>query len=301
MNDNNTFKFTTPPPKCSCGKSFNNLKINFSICQHIKKCAFTLAEVIVIVAILGIVATITIPAVINNFQQSYFITKYRKTFTVLDNAFQQYQIDTDLITMNPQVRDSRTGRNTNWRGTGASGGCMKVLGDEFFVPYLGARTTTKAWDQNYNLFRDYNNNKGIKQLNGVKPNARQNISGKFILKDGTEILYGGGHIHWVISNDPNENRLGTLNRYPGVFNGVLFIDVNGEAKGPNTIGRDIYLAYHLTTGLYPNPLPEKYFMPNYADCYPYFASVHHTNEACTKRSTGVSCSRWFLGNKEFQK
>lgn len=56
-----------------------NLKINL-------KKGFTLAEVLITLAIIGVVAAISIPSVISNSQQQEFKTGLRKTVPVLNSA-----------------------------------------------------------------------------------------------------------------------------------------------------------------------------------------------------------------------
>ena len=87
----------------------------------------------------------------------------------------------------------------------------------------------------------------------------------------------------------------------GVFNAVAIIDVNGEKHGPNVIGRDIYPVWVLTSGLYPNPLPEKYYANTSAKDIEYFLGIMHADEKCTKNSTGSTCPKWFLTHSSFDK
>ena len=51
-----------------------------------KKKAFTLAEVLITLAIIGVVAAISIPSVISNSQQQEFKTGLRKAVSVLNSA-----------------------------------------------------------------------------------------------------------------------------------------------------------------------------------------------------------------------
>ena len=53
-----------------------------------KKYGFTLAEVLITLAIIGIVAALTIPSVISNYQQQEFKTGLKKAVSVLNEAIQ---------------------------------------------------------------------------------------------------------------------------------------------------------------------------------------------------------------------
>jgi len=51
-----------------------------------KRAAFTLAEVLITLAIIGVVAAMTIPTLISNYQEKVTVTKIKKAFAVLDQA-----------------------------------------------------------------------------------------------------------------------------------------------------------------------------------------------------------------------
>jgi len=55
-----------------------------------KNCGFSLAEILVTLAIIGVVASLTIPVIINNTQNQETVTKVRKMYSSL------YQITEDL-------------------------------------------------------------------------------------------------------------------------------------------------------------------------------------------------------------
>lgn len=49
---------------------------------------FTLAEVLITLGIIGIVAALTIPTLIQSYKEKYYITHLKKSYSVLQNAFQ---------------------------------------------------------------------------------------------------------------------------------------------------------------------------------------------------------------------
>ena len=55
--------------------------------KDFKRFAFTLAETLITLTIIGIIAAMTVPNIINNANQHAYISKYRKTYSVLKNAF----------------------------------------------------------------------------------------------------------------------------------------------------------------------------------------------------------------------
>ncbi len=56
--------------------------------RRVKKAAFTLAEVLITLAIIGIVAVLTIPTLISDYQERVIITKLKQTYSMLSQAYQ---------------------------------------------------------------------------------------------------------------------------------------------------------------------------------------------------------------------
>jgi len=58
-----------------------------------KHAAFTLAEVLITLAIIGVVAAMTIPTLISDYQEKVLVTKVKKMYSLLSNAYQMYLIN----------------------------------------------------------------------------------------------------------------------------------------------------------------------------------------------------------------
>ena len=56
------------------------------------KFGFTLAEVLITFGIIGVVAAITIPTLIKNYQKQVFYTQFRKAATTIENALKLYAV-----------------------------------------------------------------------------------------------------------------------------------------------------------------------------------------------------------------
>ena len=61
--------------------------------QHGMKCAFTLAEVLITLGIIGIVAAMTIPTLIGKYQEKQFKVAYKKVYSELSRAFQEALVE----------------------------------------------------------------------------------------------------------------------------------------------------------------------------------------------------------------
>jgi prepilin-type N-terminal cleavage/methylation domain-containing protein len=58
-----------------------------------KKAAFTLAEVLIVIAVVGVVSALTIPTLIKNYQQKQTIIRLKKVYSVLNQAVRESQQD----------------------------------------------------------------------------------------------------------------------------------------------------------------------------------------------------------------
>ena len=54
-----------------------------------KKSAFTLAEVLITLGIIGVVAAITLPTLVANYQKQILVNQLKKTYTTLNEGFKQ--------------------------------------------------------------------------------------------------------------------------------------------------------------------------------------------------------------------
>ena len=62
-----------------------------------QKSAFTLAETLITLAIIGIVAAITVPSLIQSYKKKEYSTKLKKFYSTMQQAVQMSQIDNGLI------------------------------------------------------------------------------------------------------------------------------------------------------------------------------------------------------------
>lgn len=75
---------------CFCFNLFFRLK---------RKCAFTLAEVLVTLGIIGVVSALTIPTLMQNHQRKTYVTQLHKLYTELSQALIQYQTDRNAVNL----------------------------------------------------------------------------------------------------------------------------------------------------------------------------------------------------------
>lgn len=170
--------------------------------------AFTLSEVLITLGIIGVIAAITIPALINSTQQREIITAWKKEYSMLSQATNQIIYDNGGT-----IKGVFTGVN----------------------PVLASQTVRDVYGGylSYTKTCDYGATAGNcvaywYALNGVQLIGTNwgNYSGA-ILKDGSSLYFREGY-----SDCSGSGGMCT----------VINVDVNGF-KGPNILGKDVFELY----------------------------------------------------------
>ena len=166
------------------------------------KKAFTLAEILITLGIIGIVAALTMPSLIQKYQDQVTVNKVKKMYSVLNNAYNLYKIENshEFIEWSPE-------------------GAEKAF--NIFKPYLKVAKDCGV-----------ENGEGCIHLGGYNDLTNENRKGgysqqknyyKVRLVDGSSLIFrGGGTIMFELDADLE-----------------IYYDVNGE-KGPNTWGKDFF-------------------------------------------------------------
>lgn len=190
------------------------------------KKAFTLAEVLITLGIIGIVAAMTIPTLQNNNQKTQYVTGLKKAYTMFNQAL--IQMSTDMGCPG----DLRcTGLfNSNYANPTAA---AQAFGDEI-VKYIKTvkNCQTSATQTTYGCFAtdtlmDFN--EGTNDTMSYDDTYYY----RFISADGMSFA-----LQAATSNCPPD--LGGVG-YLAQTCGSVVIDVNGPEKKPNRFGRDTFI------------------------------------------------------------
>lgn len=194
----------------------------------IKTKAFTLAEVLLVLLIIGVVAALTIPSIISTTEDLRYRSAWKKTFSTLSQA-------TNLILSD----NSGDLKNVFWDG------------NSLLNVYENYLTVSKECRGNY-LGNCWNNDGVIKDKSGAIKNYLQGSrhSG-VILNDGTFVRF------WTPVSDCT-NVIGNITNRCG----DIIVDLNGFSP-PNVVGRDIYGVHILQNKLVPKGSNEDGF---WGDC-----------------------------------
>lgn len=173
--------------------------------------AFTLAEVLITLGIIGIVAAMTLPAIVTDYRQKETVSRLKKTYSTLNQAILFTQKDFDLYQY--WQTPSEIGKDAHF--------------EKYWKPYLKNITIcTTAKTCNYSTETPwvYRNGAGVEVTIAGENVLRQGI----YLTDGTFILIGEDN-HWI---SPTNGGLEYHMQY-------IWIDTNGY-KPPNMMGKDFF-------------------------------------------------------------
>lgn len=204
---------------------------------NFKKLAFTLAEVLITLGIIGIVAAITIPTLIQQQQEQATVVALKKIYSTLSQAYTSAAHE--------------NGTPDNWGLTNDTAGSIKLI--NILTQYLKATKTCIDGDYT-GCFPNVN----YKDLaNGDAGNLNTVQRGKAILTDGTLII---PQFHSITcgSNRGSTPALSTVCA-------SLFVDINGF-KNPNQLGVDYFRFYLTKNGIIPGGSVNETFIPFDPDC-----------------------------------
>ncbi len=197
----------------------------------IKTNGFTLAEVLITLAIIGIVAALTIPTVIRNYQERQVVTSVKKAYNTLFQAFKLAEIENGAI--------------DTW-DQDAPANVIEMLRPHLKIIKKCNSGTKGCWAEKYYTLQNteaYNKDASCAQA---------------ILADGTFLrIYSSNNAG--CKNDQSQNQ---ESKYLQSVCAELYIDINGNKK-PNSYGRDIFLFWITKYGVIPmGTKDEKYWRIN---------------------------------------
>ncbi|MDR1168972.1 MAG: type II secretion system GspH family protein [Heliobacteriaceae bacterium] len=190
--------------------------------------AFTLAETLITLSIIGVVAALTMPTLISNYREKVILTRLKKAVSVFSQAVQRSFID------NGSVED--------WfEGYSDVSAFYGPLFTTYFKPYVN---TIKECDEGAAGCWAYH----TKLMNGSNNSWGNNKFGSsvylFVTNDGMNVTIDT----WSTADCQNNFNAGTLAAISRCL--VLAVDVNGM-QSPNMVGKDTFFFVITDKGLVP--------------------------------------------------
>lgn len=206
--------------------------------------AFTLAEVLITLGIIGIVAAMTIPSLVNHYQNTQYIIQLKKFYTNFNQTLSKISSDNGCVNDLKCTGLFAAGTTNNSLGT-AVVKYFKVTKNCGISPNQG------CWSSSVNTYID---GQGT-GTNIVDYNANVGAAYQFVTADGMSVLlHNYGDASSGFSADCANAWSNSGSGYMSKTCGIVLVDVNGLKK-PNYIGRDIF-SFWITSAkgviLYPN-------------------------------------------------
>ena len=177
---------------------------------------FTLAEVLITLVIIGVIAAMTIPTLINKTNKQEDVSRLKKTYSTLAQATNKIIADEG----NPK----------------ASIGGWATSTEAVYNMYKKYLSKAKDCANGQGCFA----NEYYKHLNGGNyKNLDTSAHHRIVLSDGTLVLFDTTNNTCVRDWDGNSDSCAQI-----------WVDING-VKGPNTAGRDWFSFLLKENGLYP--------------------------------------------------
>ena len=216
------------------------------------KKAFTLAEVLITLGIIGVVAALTMPSLIAKYKEKETVSKLKKVYSTFANAY--------LMAREEQgTPDNWYSSGENYNTAAASNKMVNI-----FLPYFKVAKVCKQSSGCFpNVIYKKPNN-----TNDSNFDTYPTIS-RFILADGTSVYF--------FSYGSTPRSLGS--GYLSESYGAMTVDINGKA-GPNKWGVDLFSFALTKNGVVPSGIPDGTGETNFpAACNR--TSVTGRGEACT--------------------
>ncbi len=165
-----------------------------------KRIAFTLAEVLITLGVIGVVAALILPTFIYDYKKNVAISKLKQTYTLLKNA-EQFAI-------------KEFGDVEDWDFSSNGIAYGETFAKKYYAPYL------KTTDCQYNM-KYGDNNTRIESSTGNLGLYSLWVQNAFCLPNGSMVY---------------ASNIGSNGRVSGK---IIYVDVNGTSA-PNIFGRDIF-------------------------------------------------------------
>jgi prepilin-type N-terminal cleavage/methylation domain-containing protein len=203
-----------------------------------KKAAFTLAEVLITLAIIGVVAALTIPSLINKCQKIVLAKQAQKEYAMWTQAFKSVLVDNNTTSLsetelwnNIESKTFSHGYNPTTSNTGFWTELNKYL-----------KISTSSVQPSPNLYAYFNDEKSSKSTNEYY---------RVFLSDGSMLRFFWIYKTVLQKSDEACAKIKNVGGNMCDYVAYIFLDINGNA-GPNIYGRDILAFYLSNEGiLYP--------------------------------------------------
>lgn len=225
-----------------------------------KQAGFTMSEVLITLGIVGIIAAMTLPALIGKYQKHVMVNKLKKSYTTLAQMFVRAQEDNGGM---------ETWDFSNFGdivpGNSHISSLISNFVQTYFVPYLDV------------LYDCGTSCKNVEKISYKWLNNE--LVGTFYNKLHYTIFLKDGSIMYISFN----------NNGVKIFDVLISVDINGS-KGPNVFGKDVF-AYNLSTQVnpYAGLVSKTNFWGLVGANVKRETLLNDSNRGCNKNGSGQYC------------
>ena len=198
-------------------RNFLQIDSNFTHLSNLnQKCAFTLAEVLITLGIIGVVAAMTLPTLINQYEKKMTVVKLKKAYNTIANVAQRSYLDNGITYSGSVTTDK-----------------AKEYFDKYWLPYLNNPKVSPNGTHPYGKASPYLNRDGSNNGTGIYTSYSQ---GRIFFTTSEGISYFVRAMEWQYDTEGNAI-IGSQYFSPTQ---QVYIDLNG-IKPPNTLGKDVFV------------------------------------------------------------
>ena len=229
-----------------------------------QKHAFTLSETLITLGILGVVDSMTLPAVVNKYQEKVTVTKLKKIYSVFSQCYlsatQKYGTPDEW---GISGRDAGSSDNNEENYTAQN---SILIRNKLFENFKKLKVCDNAKNQKACGMSDI-----YYKMNGT---VNTEIAGSTAKTSSTFLLDGSSIM--LIANPVGDYRgSGVLSETYA----IIYVDLNG-VKSPNTYGKDLFMFYLTKQNIIPTGTQNETLWP-FSSCY----------------TAGGACTAWVIINE----
>ena len=204
-------------------------------CDGKQKIAFTLAEVLITLGIIGVVAALTLPSVVAHYKEKVLVTQVKKAYSEMQNALKMYSAQNGCSDITCISDTNQTSAE---------------LADKLYAQFQGAQKCPGTWNPRLKMCKSIPIKGDIPYYSNGVTSATDAFSPYFISSNG--VAYNVSQFSQCprIAESPILDKDGypvlDENGQPKKYQettyscALIYFDANGVNKGPNQFGADIY-------------------------------------------------------------
>ncbi len=233
---------------------------------------FTLAEVLITIGIIGIVAAMTLPALTGKTKQKEMETMYKVASNLLHNAVNYFHANEEMI-YGYTYCTANTGHNY------CQDGSYEVFSEVLASAFRGIHALNKGGTGDKDGIFAVNKYYNFK--NNIKFEPTYLDDGYMELVNGMSVIIESG----TTSNTP-----------------IIFFDINGTSNKPNRMGYDTFaFIIDKNDRICPLGSPSCTGLPDYIEHTDNFTESTYCSPASTSKINGMTCGYFASVDKDYFK